>query len=635
MNLRLAPLASIAALALVAAIPAPAHASTATDADTAMSAFVTAFWNPSTQYFYTNSDHVIHAEHAHGPEGGLYTDFWWEAQMWETVMDAYERTGSPTYLAMIDDVYDGFVAYYPGFTNNFNDDQGWWALACARAYELTSDSRYLTCAENLFATIWAEQDSTYGGGIWWRKTPHDQKNVASNATAALTAARLYGLTANPVYLTRAQNLFSWVDTTLHASDGHVYDHVEGATPGTVVKWDFTYNFGTYVGAATELYEATADSSYLTRAITAADWSVANLTAGGTFLYEGVNDAAGFKTILIRSLMNLVNDHGQSQYLPMLPANVTQTWANRRTSDNLVGPNWSASTPAGYLQSMTAAAAVSALQLVTPNSYSGTQPHTGVFDAENARSTAISAESTQAGFLGRGYLAGWNANGQSVTFDVVAASAGTHELRLRYAAAAGTATRRVLVNGTEVAANLSFPGTGSWSTWSEAVLSTSLAAGYNSVTVEFLSSAGSSTYLNLDRLTVSRQFEAEAGTLHSITTESTNAGYTGSGYLAGWNAPGQWVDLTVTATRAGAYDLTLRYAAGAGAASRYIYFNGAQVVANQAFPGTGSWTAWQTVVIPAVQLASGANTLSVIFDSAKGSTNYLNLDHATLRYTIGS
>ncbi|WP_171646498.1 hypothetical protein [Paenibacillus phytorum] len=32
--------------------------------------------------------------------------------MWETVMDAYQRTGNSTYRTMIDDLYTGFNAKY-------------------------------------------------------------------------------------------------------------------------------------------------------------------------------------------------------------------------------------------------------------------------------------------------------------------------------------------------------------------------------------------------------------------------------------------------------------------------------------------------------------------------------------------
>ncbi|CAN7588651.1 RICIN domain-containing protein [Paenibacillus sp. LjRoot56] len=122
------------------------------------------------------------------------------------------------------------------------------------------------------------------------------------------------------------------------------------------------------------------------------------------------------------------------------------------------------------------------------------------------------------------------------------------------------------------------------------------------------------------------YEAEAASLHSLSTESTNGGFTGNGYVAGWNASGQWVDFNIVASAAGNYNLTFRYAAGAGTAGRYLYVNGVGVVNNVSFVGTGSWSSYNSVTVSNVALNSGSNTISLIFDAAKGSNNYLNLDN---------
>ncbi|MEV5322802.1 glycoside hydrolase family 76 protein [Nonomuraea fastidiosa] len=626
MRSRLAAACVVLSAALLQPLqPAPAAATVPGDADAAMSAFISTFWDPQKKYFYTNSDRKIHPEHAHGPEGGLYTDFWWEAQLWELVMDAYERTRGSTYRTMIDDVYAGFVAAYPTFENDFNDDLGWWALACARAYEITGDTAYLDRSRELFERIWAFHDSTYGGGIWWRRSVRDQKNVATNAPAVLTATKLYTATGEASYLERARGLFAWIKENLQ-EDGHVYDHLQDA--GTLVKWDFTYNFGTYISAAAALRKVTGADSYLDDARAAADWATTYLTNGGTLLHEGVDDGGGFKARLVRALNTLVKEHGQRQYLPFLQRNATQAWSHRRATDNLVGPDWSAPAPGTYLQSLTAAAPVSMLQIVQPDGNAGLQPENGVYEAENARPSGIGAESSQSGFSGRGYLAGWNNPDQTLTFHVNVPSAGAHELRLRYAAGAGDATRRVLVNGTEVAAAQPFPSTGGWGTWNTVVLDgVTLAKGHNTIRLEM-----GSNFLNLDRLDVSAQHQAESGTLRGVGTESAHAGYTGTGYVAGWNAGGQSVTLRPNVSRAGRYDFTFRYAAAAGDAVRRIVVNGAEAAGAQRFPASGSWTEWKTVTVPDVPLRKGANTVAVAFSSATGSTNRLNLDAMTLRYT---
>ncbi|MEK3983190.1 glycoside hydrolase family 76 protein [Paenibacillus sp. FSL K6-3166] len=193
-----------------------ADAFTAANADTAMNSFVNTFYDASAKYFYTNSDHLIHSEHASGPNGGLYTDFWWEAQLWETVMDAYERTGSSTYRTMIDDIYTGFNTKYPDMMlNDFNDDLGWWALACMRAYEITGTAEYRNRASFLFDQIWSDWDSTYGGGIWWKRDgTSPQKNMATNAPMIMTAIKLKTATGNADYLSKAQTMYTWIKSRL-------------------------------------------------------------------------------------------------------------------------------------------------------------------------------------------------------------------------------------------------------------------------------------------------------------------------------------------------------------------------------------------------------------------------------------
>jgi predicted alpha-1,6-mannanase (GH76 family) len=69
-------------------------------------------------------------------------------------------------------------------------------------------------------------------------------------------------------------------------------------------------------------------------------------------------------------------------------------------------------------------------------------------------------------------------------------------------------------------------------------------------------------------------EAENAVLHNLSTESTYAGYSGSGYIAGWNADAKWVDFTFNSASARTAIIVFRYAGGAGNASRLVYANGA-------------------------------------------------------------
>ena len=124
------------------------------------------------------------------------------------------------------------------------------------------------------------------------------------------------------------------------------------------------------------------------------------------------------------------------------------------------------------------------------------------------------------------------------------------------------------------------------------------------------------------------YQAEDGVDHAIGLERTHAGFAGWAYLAGWDHDGQWVDFHVSVPAAGSYTLTLRYAAGAGDASRLIYATGANAVPDLALPPTGSWDTWSTATTT-LSLPSGASTISVIYNSSLGSHGYVNLDWIAL------
>lgn len=125
-----------------------------------------------------------------------------------------------------------------------------------------------------------------------------------------------------------------------------------------------------------------------------------------------------------------------------------------------------------------------------------------------------------------------------------------------------------------------------------------------------------------------RYEAEEGTLHHIGLEANGTGFTGWGYIAGWNGDGQWIDFKPYFATAGRRTLTFRYAAGAGDASRLIYINGTYTFPNQSFPGTGSWGSYNTVSVFG-DFPAGPNTISVIYNSSLGSANFLNLDNMTV------
>jgi predicted alpha-1,6-mannanase (GH76 family) len=314
------------------------------------------FWDPRSRTFSAWSDGAEHD--GHGPAA----DFWWAAQLWDVVIDEADRTRSPDALATVDAVYDGFLARHPTFVSDFNDDRGWWALAATRAYDLTDERRYLDRARSLLDGILASEDGSLGGGIWWRRSVHDQKNVATNAPAVMTASRLCTLTAERRDCDAAEALFSWLDRTLR--DGsQVLDHVDSA--GRRVDWSFSYNYGTFLAAALGAANAQPASDHGAAAKlrllagTVGDRAIAELSSDAVLRPDGDGDGGGFRGIFVRALASAAEELGRPDWSAFVAANADAVWRARR-SDGLVGSSW-VHPEGGLVESLTAASAVAVLE----------------------------------------------------------------------------------------------------------------------------------------------------------------------------------------------------------------------------------------------------------------------------------
>jgi rhamnogalacturonan endolyase len=165
---------------------------------------------------------------------------------------------------------------------------------------------------------------------------------------------------------------------------------------------------------------------------------------------------------------------------------------------------------------------------------------------------------------------------------------------------------------------------------------SLRAGAN--TIKLLQSAANYSgnsimydYLRLEMPTVGFQptvYQAENGVVSAggVLNESTNAGFTGTGYANTANAVGASLQSNVTAPSAGTYTLDIRYANGSTAdRPANLSVNGVIVQNNVSFAGTGAWTTWSDVVTT-VNLVAGSNTITLAATTANGTAN---LDKLTL------
>ena len=185
---------------------------------------------------------------------------------------------------------------------------------------------------------------------------------------------------------------------------------------------------------------------------------------------------------------------------------------------------------------------------------GAPAPTGTFQAEDARRVGATFSSSNAGYIGGGYVDYTNATGDYVEFTVNAAAAGTYALDFRYAN--GSTSGRPLdlsVDGQVLTGRVPFAPTGAWTTWATATRTVQLGAGAHTVRV---TSAGWNGP-NLDCLTVKAAspppaevtLQAESALLSGPIASSGGTGFTGTGFADYQNGTGDFVEFSYDAPAA--------------------------------------------------------------------------------------
>ncbi len=118
-----------------------------------------------------------------------------------------------------------------------------------------------------------------------------------------------------------------------------------------------------------------------------------------------------------------------------------------------------------------------------------------------------------------------------------------------------------------------------------------------------------------------RLQAEDGQLTGVTVSTATTGYTGGGYVTGFDEDNDQVALTVRGLTAGLYNVFIRYRAPSGEKGYDLAVNGAR------YSGKFAQTkgdAWATHTAGEVELRTGSNTLVI----AKG-WGYFDIDYVDL------
>lgn len=163
------------------------------------------------------------------------------------------------------------------------------------------------------------------------------------------------------------------------------------------------------------------------------------------------------------------------------------------------------------------------------------PPTGQYEAESAALTggAVLAND-HAGYTGTGFAAGFvdaNKGSAQAQFTVSAASAGTYDVKLRYANATGSArTLTIYVNGAKIK-QTSLASLANWDTWGTQTETLTLNAGTNTIAYKFETTDSGNVNLDNIQLSASGSPPPPPGTYGATmpydTYEAENASYTGT------------------------------------------------------------------------------------------------------------
>ncbi|KAK4214403.1 glycosyl hydrolase family 76-domain-containing protein [Rhypophila decipiens] len=249
---------------------------------------------------------------------------------------------------------------FSGFLNEFYDDEGWWALAWIRSWDVTKQPEYLDMAERIFEDMKNGTDGTCGGGIWWSKEKRYKNAIANELYLSVSASLANRIpTKKAYYLAIAQEQWTWFQKSgMINSQNLINDGLtflpDGITCVNNNLQTWSYNQGVILGGLVELARATGDRSLLDKAVAIAQAALSKLADEKGIIHEidrcepnCGDDGAQFKGVFVRNLRYLARaldgrrPAGRDTYgfEKVIDVNAESIWTNDRNERGELGVTW--------------------------------------------------------------------------------------------------------------------------------------------------------------------------------------------------------------------------------------------------------------------------------------------------------
>lgn len=293
-----------------------------------------------------------------------YAGTWVQALEIQLAEDAYDRTKSVDAAQLVNKLTSTFLVKenYDWSLDTWNDDIAWMTIACVRGYQITGNPALLNQAVSAWNMAYNRGwDSALGGGIWENMAMKDAKCALSNDPMIIAGAALYQITGQSAYLTKCQNIYSWVRNTIfNPTNGIVYEGV--SSNGTMLVSDNIYNNGAFINAANALHNITGATNYFQDALLAAKHVIDN---NAILSNTGRGDST-WQDQFVRGLANFAQDNQLwGLYNSWLTANANAAWNARRMDSNITWNAWISPTPTNDCYSLESLSAAVIQQVLPP------------------------------------------------------------------------------------------------------------------------------------------------------------------------------------------------------------------------------------------------------------------------------